>query len=107
MKALGLVGLLVVLGIAGWIMVGQGGPSAALGGGELAEASRAQAMEQSARNAVAEADLANLKTAVSAFQAAQGRLPGSLDELKDGGYIQSVPAGVRYDPATGAVTAVP
>lgn len=105
MKSLGLLGLLIVLGVAGWLMWGgPGHENSPIGGGELAQASRAQEMEDKARNAVAVADLSSLRSAVDAFQAAQGRLPHDLGELQGAGYIQTVPAGVNYDPSTGRLS---
>ena len=104
MKAFGIVALLLVLGVAGYLMVGSG--PAAPGSpamSQLDQAAQAKGMEDKARNAMAQADLANLRTQVTAFQAAKGRKPASLDELKDAGLITNVPAGVSYDPATGDV----
>jgi hypothetical protein len=102
MKAFGLIALLLVLGICGYLMVGNGstGPNAT---SELGQAAAAKGEEDRARNAMALAKIPELKTAVLSFQTAKGRWPASLDELKQAGFIQDVPAGISYDPATGAV----
>jgi hypothetical protein len=105
MKAFGYISLLLVLGICGYLMVGNGstGPNAT---SELGQAAAAKGEEDRARAAMAVAQVPVLKTAVLQFQSAKGRWPASLDELKQAGFIQDVPAGVSYDPATGAVNGV-
>jgi competence protein ComGC len=108
MKAFGFVALLLVLGVAGYLMVGRGpGAAGATAASQLDQAAQAKGMEDKARNAMGQADLAQLRTQITAFQAAKGRKPASLDELKDAGFIGSIPAGVSYDPATGDVTPGP
>jgi competence protein ComGC len=102
MKAFGLLALVLVLGIVGYLMVGNGstGPNAT---SELGQAAAAKGEEDRARAAMSAAKIPELKSAVQQFMAAKGRLPASLDELKAAGFIQDVPAGISYDPATGAV----
>jgi len=102
MKAFGLISLLLVLGICGYLMVGNGstGPNAT---SELGQAAAAKGEETRARNAMALAKIPELKGALLSFQTAKGRWPASLDELKETGFIQEIPAGVTYDPATGSV----
>jgi hypothetical protein len=103
MKAFGLLALVLVLGICGYLMVGNGstGPNAT---SELGQAAAAKGEEDRARAAMAVAKLPELKSAVQQFLASKGRLPASLDEVKEAGFIQDVPTGVSYDPATGSVT---
>jgi hypothetical protein len=106
MKAFGLISLLLVLGVAAYLMVGRG-PAApgAPASSQLDQAAGARAMEDKARDAMGRADLANLRTQISAFQMNHGRRPASLDELKEAGLIAIIPAGLSYDPATGEVKA--
>lgn len=61
--------------------------------------------------AAAVVDIASVQKAVSAFEAMEGRLPKSIDELVAMRYLPQlppVPQGKRlsYDPATGKVTLV-
>ena len=42
--------------------------------------------------------------AVDRFKASEDRLPVSFQELKDKGYIESVPGDLAYDPETGVVS---
>lgn len=56
-------------------------------------------------------DLAALNQAIQQFQAGEGRLPKSLQELVDMQYLRQIPAApygykINYDPATGTVTVV-
>lgn len=44
-----------------------------------------------------------VQDAVQRFRVDQGRFPASLEELREKGYLDRVPSGVTYDPATGAV----
>ncbi len=55
--------------------------------------------------AMAKAAVESVQRAVNGFRDAEGRLPASLQELVEKKYIESVPAGVTYDPATGTVSA--
>lgn len=57
-------------------------------------------------------DLTAVQKAVNQFQAMEGRLPASIDELVAGRYLPQLPAVPRgmklhYDPATGAVSVLP
>jgi hypothetical protein len=47
----------------------------------------------------------SVQRAVNGFRDAEGRFPSSLQELVEKKYIEAVPGGVTYDPATGAVSA--
>jgi hypothetical protein len=49
-------------------------------------------------------NLQGLTDAVWKFKASQERFPTSLQELVEAGYIDHVPQGFHYDPATGAVS---
>ena len=42
---------------------------------------------------------------VNGFRDAEGRFPASLQELVDKKYMEAIPGGVQYDPATGKVSA--
>lgn len=66
-----------------------------------------QRAEDKARAAVSLDNLANVKSAVERFQGEKGHLPGSLQECVEAGYLEKVPQGLSYDPATGNVTAQP
>ena len=66
---------------------------------------------QAEKYAQKQIDLAALNQAVQQFQAGEGRLPKSLQELVDTHYIRTIPAApvgykINYDPNTGAVTVV-
>ena len=52
-------------------------------------------------------ELAQVKSALQNFRVTEGRLPKSLEELKDKGYVGKVPGGLLYDPATGVVSEGP
>jgi len=73
----------------------------AAGGGQLI---RGQQIIENSANKIAGASLEVVKQSVSRFKEANGRNPTSLQELVDKGLLDSVPAGVNYDPATGEVT---
>jgi len=105
MKAFGFIALLLILGIAGYLMIGSGHDANGIPTGELAQAQAAKGMEDRARAAMASVDLVALKTQVITFQSQKGRFPTSLDELKAAGFIDVVPAGVTYDAATGELKA--
>lgn len=99
MKAFGLILLLIAMAVSGYLMIGAGThePNAPT-------PQNAQNLIEKAHNAVAIADLSSLKSVIDTYKAAKGKLPDSLQQLKDEGYIDRVPGGVNYDPATGAVT---
>lgn len=53
------------------------------------------------------ADMAKLEVvrgAITSFNSAQNRLPSSLAELVEKGYLESVPSRMNYDPSTGQVS---
>lgn len=52
-------------------------------------------------------ELIQVKSAVQNFRVTEGRLPKSLGELKDKGYVGTIPGDLSYDPATGDVSENP
>jgi hypothetical protein len=98
MKGFGIISLFITLCIIGFLMMKQTGPS---DGGP--SAGQAAAMEDKARDAMAQAGIATLKPAIDNFHTLKQRWPESLDELKSSGLVESVPPNVDYDPATGEV----
>lgn len=52
-------------------------------------------------------DFIQVNRAVQNFRVTEGRLPKSLQELKDKGYVGKIPGGLSYDPATGDVSESP
>lgn len=108
MKGFGLVALLAVLGIAGYLMIGggdgNGGPSA---NSQLGQAKAAKGMEDKARAAMAIGATKSVQEALDSFEASKQRKAASLDELVSEGFMQSVPGGLVYDPATGKVSSAP
>jgi hypothetical protein len=99
MKAFGLITLLAAMAIAAYLMIGAGTHEPNAGTPQ-----NAQNLIEKAHNAVNIADLSSLKSVIDTYKAAKGKLPDSLQQLKDEGYIDRVPGGVTYDPATGAVS---
>lgn len=99
MKAFGLIFLLAAMAIGGYLMIGAGThePNAPT-------PQNAQNLIEKAHVAVNVADLSSLKSVIDTYKAAKGALPANLEQLKDEGYIDRVPGGVSYDPATGAVS---
>jgi competence protein ComGC len=102
MKAFGLITLLLVLGIVGYLIVRQGPAGQDMGLTEVA--AQAHQAGDRARSAMLTADLANIRTQVNVFQMRHNRKPASLQELKDEGQIALIPEKAVYDPATGEVT---
>jgi hypothetical protein len=72
------------------------------GGGAL---TRGRELADRAAGKIAGANVEMVKQAVSRFKEVNGRNPSSLEETVDKGFLESVPQGVSYDPATGEVTA--
>ncbi len=66
---------------------------------------RGQEAVEKARTVAAGAAVQAVRSAVEAYRAATGSWPASLQELVDKGYLQNVPGGINYDPATGTVSA--
>jgi hypothetical protein len=69
------------------------------------------ALGQAEKYSQKQIDLAYLNQAVQQFQAGEGRLPKSLQEMVDQHYLSKIPDApygykINYDPATGAVTVV-
>ncbi len=52
---------------------------------------------------VLEVKLREVKSSVQSFRGSEGRLPDSLQELVDKGYIGRIPEGISYDPESGKV----
>lgn len=97
MKAFGILAVLIAMLVSMILFLRPGA------GPDAPTPQNARHIEDKAREAVAVADLSSLKSVIDTFQAAKERYPSSLDELKDLGYIDRVPAGVVYDPQTGSV----
>jgi hypothetical protein len=62
-----------------------------------------QADEQKAQAAVAATNLGNIQSAVNRYRTAKGTSPASLQDLVPE-FIDHVPGGLQYDPATGTVS---
>jgi hypothetical protein len=73
-----------------------------MGPDQVKEGEKLKAM---AERAVGKADMGVVREAVAKFRSAENRFPSSLQEAVDKGYLDKVPAGVTYDPATGEVKA--
>lgn len=98
MKAFGILAVLIAMVVSMVMFLRPGA------GPDAPTAQNAPQIIEKAEVAVAKADLGSLVRVISAFQSEKERLPASLDELKELGYIDRVPDGVAYDPATGQVT---
>lgn len=64
---------------------------------------RAQRQLERSADKIERVKAETVRNAVARFKADNARLPDSLDELVRSGYLDSVPAGVSYDPASGEV----
>lgn len=64
---------------------------------------RLQTSREKAEGANRDMQLRSVKDAVNRFRVDQGRLPGSLPELVERGFLDHVPEGIEYDPTTGEV----
>ena len=69
------------------------------------------ALGQAQKYSQKQIDLAYVNQAIQQFQAGEGRLPKSLQELVDEKYLGKIPEApygykINYDPATGTVTVV-
>jgi hypothetical protein len=64
-----------------------------------------QKMKETALKATGKAAVSAVKEAVERYRTEKGSWPGSLAELAEKGYLDAVPAGLSYDPATGEVKA--
>ena len=108
MKKLLFIAILLAIcyGIYAWLENQSGGAVTKTmqqaAGGQLVQGARAI---ESAREKVGQANVETVKAAVNRFKAEQGRLPSSLQEMVDKGYLDSVPGGLTYDSATGEVKA--
>jgi hypothetical protein len=61
--------------------------------------------EAKARAAVATSNIQTVQEAVRKYQTMKGSLPATLQDLAPE-YIDHIPGGLQYDPATGTVTVV-
>jgi hypothetical protein len=102
MRAFGIITLFIAMAIAAYLMLGQREP-----GQPGPSAVQARHIEDKARDTVDMANVLQTQNAVDGFNASKGRLPATLDELKDEGFVQNVPPGLAYDPATGKVSKAP
>lgn len=98
MKAVGILTVLIAM-LVSLILFLRPGASP-----EAGTPQNAPAIVEKAKDARDVADLAVLKGVIQNFQAEKERLPVSLDELKELGYINQVPVNVVYDPASGALS---
>ena len=60
-----------------------------------------------AKAAMVIASVASVQSAVDSFEASKQRKPNTLEELVSEGFIQTLPAGLAYDSATGKVSPAP
>ena len=65
-----------------------------------------QSSEQKAEAVASGANVENVRMAVEKYKSEKGAPPASLQDLVPS-YLDHVPGGVQYDPATGAVSAAP
>lgn len=97
MRAFGFISLLLTLGIIGYLMMNQtesAGLNQATADGAL----------QSAERAAGQAKLAEMKLAITTYHRTLEKWPPNLEAVVDAGFINRVPSGMNYDPATGEVT---
>ncbi len=66
-----------------------------------------QRAEDKARNVMHQDNAANARNAVERYRGENDSYPPSLQACVDAGYLEKVPQGVSYDPATGQVTETP
>jgi len=110
--AFGVVGLLAVVGIIGYLMfgadTGSSTPVEGLPGGRAPRSGTVGKSLDVRDSTQAQSALTSLRSRIQFFQAQNGRFPASLDELaqKSGQAIPALPdgAGWAYDPTSGAVT---
>ncbi len=116
--AFGVLGLLIVVAIIGYLTVGVGGPAPstqAPAGGDAPAGDRAPRPGYAGRlldtgdHVKIQSQVAAVRSRVQLFEAEHGRYPASLDELVQLSLhpLPTLPSGVTwsYDPATGAVDA--
>jgi hypothetical protein len=65
-----------------------------------------QSSEQKAEAVASGANVENVRMAVEKYKNEKGASPASLQDLVPN-YLDHVPGGVQYDPATGVVSAAP
>jgi hypothetical protein len=119
--AFGVLGLLIVVGIIGYLAVGIGGSPSSPGAGTSADGGTAPGTGQAPRsgnigrlldaqdNVRLQSALASVRQRITAYKALNGSFPASLDALaaKDGQPLPGLPDGMRwtYDAGTGDVDA--
>jgi hypothetical protein len=102
-SAFGVLGMLLVVGVIGYLVVGSGGSSkdgSSTGG-------YAGSMVKSRDNSRVQTALTSVRQRIQNYQALNNAFPASLEDLgkKDGRPIPELPDGAvwKYDPATGTV----
>jgi hypothetical protein len=95
----GILGMLAVVGVIGYLLVGTGGKSSSTG--------YVGTMVKTRDNTKIQTALTSLRQRIQNYQALNSAFPASLEELgrKDGRPIPELPDGAtwKYDPATGAL----
>lgn len=107
----GLLGLVLTVGIIGWLLVGGGSSSVPPGGAPgprgAASPGYVGGLIDAKARAAASIALATLRQRLQQHRALNGRYPASLEELEAGEALPALPKGVtyRYDAATGTIEA--
>ena len=108
----GLLGLVLVVGIMGYVMVGMKAPAPADGssgrpGGGAASPGYVGGMVDARDSAAANIALATVRQRLQAHRAMNGQYPASLDDLTKDAPLPKLPRDLKckYDPATGSVEA--
>lgn len=107
MKAMGMIGLLLAMGISGYLVMMQLKAGRTAGGVDTSGARGIQAAENAAKKAASTENLEAVRMVVRTFESMNGRWPASLEELRAAGLLESIPEGLDYDPQTGEVKKSP
>jgi len=104
-----LIGLLVIAGVCGGVyyLISSVKPENTPKMGMDGYVGTMKRTEDRAKDVMHQDNAANAHNAVERFHGEKNRYPDSLQEAVDAGYLEHVPQGVVYDPATGTVTAAP
>lgn len=102
MKALGFVSLLITLAIIGYMMSEQ----QKNGSGDI-NAATAKKAEQVAERMALKGKMTMVKSAIEAYRAEKEKYPPDLQTLVETDFLNQVPAGLLYDPATGEISMPP